>query len=65
MFRKILGTITFASAAMSAATNLSAHEGANISHFVSQTDHTLAIMVTIGLVGFAATIWRQKNKKNA
>jgi len=63
MLIKLMGTLIPLSSGLFAASDLSAHEGAGISHFVSQTDHTLAIMVIIGLVGFAVALYFQRKQR--
>jgi hypothetical protein len=39
---------------------LSAHEAAGVIHFISQPDHTLTIMATIGLITIAAILFFRK-----
>ncbi len=55
----------FGLAGIFTAVEASAHEGAGIAHYATQIDHTLAISVTIGLVGFAILAWRQRAKKQS
>ncbi|MBT3989843.1 MAG: hypothetical protein HOG95_06825 [Rhodospirillaceae bacterium] len=65
MLKYILGTFTVATASLVSASASFAHEGANASHFVTQSDHTLAIMVTLGLIGSAVLFFYQRNKKRS
>ncbi|MBT3916825.1 MAG: hypothetical protein HN731_04660 [Rhodospirillaceae bacterium] len=65
MLKKSFSAATLGFAGIIAAAEASAHEGAGITHYASQTDHIIAIFVTIGLVGFAILAWHQKTKKQS
>lgn len=60
MLKGILVTIVFTSINILAVEKLSAHEGAGVIHFISQPDHTLTIMATIGLITIAAILFFRK-----
>jgi len=65
MLKNILNAFALSTTGLFSASVSFAHEGANTSHFVTQPDHTLMIVASIGLIGFVALLWFQKNKKHA